>query len=304
MGLIKKIVEALKKTREALARKLDVLLSGGELTDEFYEELEDILISSDVGVKVSLDIIEQLRDYARKNKIRNSDDVKTALKFVLKRTFEDVAKKDEMKQLPFKTPCVITVIGVNGVGKTTSIGKLAYHLKKQGKEVCLVAGDTFRAAASDQLNEWAKRAKVRIIKHTEGADAGAVVYDAIASAKAKKTDVLLIDTAGRLHNKENLMQELAKIDRVITREYPEANRYNLIVIDATTGQNAINQIQNFNDFIKLDGIILSKLDGTAKGGVVISIVKTLKIPVYYIGVGETLEDLEEFDPSDFVDNLF
>lgn len=203
-----------------------------------------------------------------------------------------------------KTPSIITIIGVNGVGKTTTIGKLAYYYKNKGKEVCLVAGDTFRAAASAQLTEWANRAKVRIIKHAEGADAAAVVYDGIASAKAKKTDVLIIDTAGRLHTKENLMNELAKMDRIITREYPEAHRYNLIVLDATTGQNAINQIQSFNESIKIDGIILTKLDGTAKGGIVIAIERELNIPVYFVGVGEKIDDLEEFNAIDFIDNLF
>lgn len=298
MGLIKKIVEALRKTREALARKFDALLSGGELSEEFYEELEDVLISSDVGAKASIEIVDELRQYARKNKVRNSSDVKIALKEILSKMINNNTENW------LKTPCVITVIGVNGVGKTTTIGKLAYQLKNKGNDVCLVAGDTFRAAASDQLNEWANRAKVRIIKHTEGADAAAVVFDGISSAKAKKTDVLLIDTAGRLHTKENLMNELAKIDRIITREYPEAHRYNLIVLDATTGQNALNQIESFNDFIKIDGIILTKLDGTAKGGVVIAIEKAFKIPVYFVGVGEKIDDLIEFSAADFIDNLF
>lgn len=298
MGLIKKIIEALRKTREALARKFDVLLSHGELTDEFYEKLEEVLISSDVGVKPSMEIIEELRLYSRKNKIRNSADVKKALKEIL----SNMLKVENTSCL--KTPSIITIIGVNGVGKTTTIGKLAYYYKNKGKEVCLVAGDTFRAAASAQLTEWANRAKVRIIKHTEGADAAAVVYDGIASAKAKKTDALIIDTAGRLHTKENLMNELAKMDRIITREYPEAHRYNLIVLDATTGQNAINQVQSFNESIKIDGIILTKLDGTAKGGIVIAIEKELNIPVYFVGVGEKIDDLEEFNAIDFIDNLF
>lgn len=298
MGLIKKIVEALRKTREALSRKFDALLSAGELTDEFYEELEDVLISSDVGAKASIEIVDELRIYSRKNKIRNSNDVKLALKQILSemliRNTEDWLKK----------PAVITVIGVNGVGKTTSIGKLAYYLKNKGNEICLVAGDTFRAAAADQITEWANRAKVRIVKQTEGSDAAAVVFDGISSAKAKKTDVLIVDTAGRLHTKENLMNELSKINRIINREYPEANKYNLLVLDATTGQNAINQVESFNNFVKIDGIILTKLDGTAKGGVVISIEKTLKVPVYFVGVGEKIDDLIEFSPADFIDNLF
>lgn len=303
MGLFKKIATALKKTREAISRKFDALLSGGELTDEFYEELEDVLISSDIGARASMEIVDELRIYSRKNKIRNGEDVKKALKEILANIFEEI-KPEKTEEGFFKSPAVISVIGVNGVGKTTSLGKLAGKLKEQGKEVCLVAGDTFRAAASDQLTEWANRVKVRIIKHAEGADAGAVVFDGISSAKAKHTDALLIDTAGRLHTKDNLMNELAKIDRIIKKEYPEANRYNLIVIDATTGQNAINQIESFNEFVKLDGIILTKLDGTAKGGIVISIAKTLKIPVYYVGVGEGVGDIEEFDPAEFVQNLF
>ncbi|MBO4412647.1 MAG: signal recognition particle-docking protein FtsY [Clostridia bacterium] len=297
MGLFKKIAEALRKTREAFRRKLDAILSGGELTDEFYEEMEDLLISADVGVAASEEIIGELRQYARNKKIRNADDVRSALKEVIANLF--AARENE----EFEYPCLITVIGVNGVGKTTSIGKMANYFKKQGKDVCLVAGDTFRAAASEQLNEWAKRAKVRIVKHQEGADAAAVVYDGIASAKAKNTDVLIVDTAGRLHNKENLMAELGKMDRVISKEYPEAKRYNLIVIDATTGQNAISQIAEFNKQVKLDGIILTKLDGTAKGGIVISIMRNFNLPVYFVGVGEGLDDLETFSPKDFAENI-
>lgn len=303
MGLFKKIANALKKTKEAISRKFDTLLSGGEINDEFYEELEDVLISSDIGAKASIEIVDELRVYARKNKIRTANDVRAALKEILISIFDDV-RVEKYDGSFFKTPAIISVIGVNGVGKTTSLGKLAHNLKKEGKAVCLVAADTFRAAAAEQLTMWANRAKVRIIKHAEGADAGAVVYDGIASAKAKKTDVLLVDTAGRLHTKENLMNELAKIDRIIDKEYPEANRYNLIVIDATTGQNAVSQIENFNEFVKLDGIILTKLDGTAKGGIIISIAKTLKLPVYYVGVGEGIDDLEEFNPKEFVDNIF
>ena len=303
MGFFKKIAEALKRTREAISRKFDLILSGGELNEDFFEELEDVLISCDIGAKASIEIVEELRIYARKNKIRNANDVKQALKEILKKSFDEI-QPSKFNNCLFKTPAIVSVIGVNGVGKTTSLGKLAYNLKKQKLDVCLVAADTFRAAAAEQLSLWANRANVRIIKHAEGADAGAVVYDGIASAKAKKTDALLIDTAGRLHTKENLMKELGKIDKIINKEYPEANRYNLIVIDATTGQNAISQIEHFNEFMKLDGIILTKLDGTAKGGVVVSIVKTLKIPVYYVGVGESLEDIEEFDSNEFIDNLF
>lgn len=298
MGIFKKIGNALKKTREAIARRIDSLLSHGELDDDFYDELTDILISCDIGVRTSMDIVDNLRVRARKNKLRNADDVKKELKEILKEEFSS------LEQLDIKYPAIITIIGVNGVGKTTTIGKLAKYFKNEKKEVTLVAGDTFRAAASNQLNEWAERTKTRIIKHAEGADAAAVVYDGISSAKAKKTDVLLVDTAGRLHTKTNLMEELKKIDKVINREYPEANKYNFIVLDATTGQNALNQINAFNEFVKLDGIILTKLDGTAKGGVVVAIEKDYHLPVAFVGVGETADDLEKFDSEEFIENLF
>lgn len=298
MGLFKKIGNALKKTREAIARKIDSLLSHGELDDDFYDDLTDVLISCDIGVKTSMEIVESLRLRARKKKLRNAEDVKTELKNIIKEEFASVDNLD------IQYPAIITIVGVNGVGKTTTIGKLAKYFKNNKKEVTLVAGDTFRAAASNQLNEWAERTKTRIIKHAEGADAAAVVYDGISSAKAKKTDVLLVDTAGRLHTKINLMEELKKIDKVINREYPEASRYNLIVLDATTGQNALNQINAFNEFVDIDGIILTKLDGTAKGGVVIAIEKDYHLPVAFIGVGEGVDDLEKFDYNEFIDNLF
>lgn len=298
MGLIKSIKNAFKKTKEYFARRIDAMLSHGELNEDFYEELEELLISSDVGVSSSLEIVENLRLYARKNKIRTADEVREALKLIVAEMFVDA------KNYKFEYPCVITIVGVNGVGKTTTIGKLANYFKSQKKDVTLVAGDTFRAAAADQLSNWAKRANVKIVRHNEGADAAAVVFDGITSAKAKKTDVLIVDTAGRLHTKTNLMEELKKIDRVITREYPEANRYNLIVLDATTGQNALNQIKAFDEFVKIDGIVLTKLDGTAKGGVVISIQKDYNVPVVFVGTGEGIEDLELFDPKDFADSLF
>lgn len=298
MGLIKSIKNAFKKTKEYFARRIDAMLSHGELNEDFYEELEELLISSDVGVSSSLEIVENLRLYARKNKIRTADEVRDALKLIVAEMFVDA------KNYKFEFPCVITIVGVNGVGKTTTIGKLANYFKSQKKDVTLVAGDTFRAAAADQLSNWAKRANVKIVRHNEGADAAAVVFDGITSAKAKKTDVLIVDTAGRLHTKTNLMEELKKIDRVITREYPEANRYNLIVLDATTGQNALNQIKAFDEFVRIDGIILTKLDGTAKGGVVISIQKDYNVPVVFVGTGESMEDLELFDPKVFADSLF
>ncbi len=298
MGLFKKIVEALRKTREAFRRKLDALFSHGELDDEFYEELEGILISSDVGVESSMEICEELRDRARKLKLRTAEDVRKLLKEIIE---EDLEGEN---QIEIEYPTVITIVGVNGVGKTTTIGKLANYFKSQKKEVCLVAGDTFRAAASEQLSEWGSRNKVRVIKHEEGADAAAVVFDGITSAKARKTDVLIVDTAGRLHTKTNLMEELGKINRVIEREYPEANKYTFIVLDATTGQNALSQIEHFNEYVKLDGIILTKLDGTAKGGVVITISREYNLPVVFIGVGEGINDLEKFDAKDFADNMF
>lgn len=298
MGLFKKIGEALKKTKEAISRKLDSLLSGGEINDDFYEELTDILISSDVGFEASEEIVERLRLYARKNKIRKAEEVKQALREIITEIL------DEPQKVEFEYPAVITIIGVNGVGKTTTIGKLANYFKEKKKDVTLVAGDTFRAAASEQLTEWANRNKVRIVKHAEGADAAAVVFDGLSSAKAKGTDVLIIDTAGRLQTKTNLMEELKKIDKVINKEYPDANRYNFIVLDATTGQNALSQIEHFNDYMSLDGIILTKLDGTAKGGVVLSIAQDLNLPVVFVGTGETINDLEEFDSKEFANNMF
>lgn len=298
MGFFKKIAEALKKTREAFARKFDAILSHGELDDDFYDDLTDILVSCDMGVRTSMEVVDELRAYARKNKIRSADEVKKALKQILIESLED-APKVEMNY-----PLIITVIGVNGVGKTTAIGKLAKYFSNQKKSVTLVAGDTFRAAASEQLSLWADRSKTRIIKHAEGADAAAVVFDGIASAKAKNTDVLIVDTAGRLHTKTNLMEELKKINKVIDREYPEAQRLSLIVLDATTGQNALSQITAFNEFVPIDGIVLTKLDGTAKGGVVFAIEKEIKKPVVFIGTGEGIDDLEIFNAETFVDEMF
>lgn len=298
MGFFKKIAEALKKTREAFARKFDAILSHGELDDDFYDDLTDILVSCDMGVRTSMEVVDELRAYARKNKIRSADEVKKALKQILIESLED-APKVEMNY-----PLIITVIGVNGVGKTTTIGKLAKYFSNQKKSVALVAGDTFRAAASEQLSLWADRSKTRIIKHAEGADAAAVVFDGIASAKAKNTDVLIVDTAGRLHTKTNLMEELKKINKVIDREYPEAQRLSLIVLDATTGQNALSQITAFNEFVPIDGIALTKLDGTAKGGVVFAIEKEIKKPVVFIGTGEGIDDLEIFNAETFVDEMF
>lgn len=298
MGFFKKIAEALRKTREAFARKLDSLLSHGELDDDFYDDLTDILVSCDMGVRTAMEIVDDLRVYARKNKIRTADEVKKALKTILAESLESAPK------IEFTYPLVITVIGVNGVGKTTAIGKLAKLFSNEKKSVTLVAADTFRAAASEQLSLWADRSKTRIIKHAEGADAAAVVYDGITSAKAKNTDVLIVDTAGRLHTKTNLMEELKKINKVIDREYPEAQKLSLIVLDATTGQNALSQITAFNEFVPIDGIVLTKLDGTAKGGVVFAIEKELQKPVVFIGTGEGIDDIEKFDAKNFIDEMF
>ena len=297
MGLFKKIGQALKKTKEAISRKLDELLSHGELNEDFFDELTDILISCDVGVRSSMEIVDELRDECHKRKVRTGDKVKEVLKEILKKYFEDAP------EIVIEYPAIITIVGVNGVGKTTTIGKLSKYFKNLKKDVTLVAGDTFRAAASSQLTEWANRTKTRIIKHAEGADAAAVVFDGITSAKAKKTDVLIVDTAGRLHTKTNLMEELKKIDKIINREYEEAHKYTFIVLDATTGQNALSQIKAFDDFVEIDGIILTKLDGTAKGGVVIGIVEENKMPVKFIGIGEQIDDMEKFNSTDFVDAL-
>jgi len=297
MGFFSKIANGLKKTKEAFVNKLTSLFMGGDIDADFYEELEFILISSDVGTETATEIIDKLKEKVREQNIIKSEDAKGVLKEVLIEILESAPKME------FEYPQIITIVGVNGVGKTTTIGKLANYFKKDGKVVTLVAGDTFRAAASEQLNEWANRVDVKIVKHQEGADASAVVYDGIASAKAKKNDVLIIDTAGRLHTKINLMEELKKISRVTKREWPEANLKNFIILDATIGQNSIVQVNAFKDAIGIDGIILTKLDGTSKGGVVFSIVKELNIPVCFIGVGEGMDDLEVFDAKQFVDAI-
>lgn len=298
MGFFGKIKAVLVKTKNGLASKLNDLFSKNKLGDEFYEDLEDILISSDVSVNTSLEIVEQIRDVAIEERCRDKDYVIGLLKEELYNTLT------EAEPLEIDTPAVLMIVGVNGVGKTTTIGKLANMLSKEGKSVTIAAADTFRAAAADQLTVWADRAKVKIVKHTEGADPSAVVYDAISSAKARKTDVLIIDTAGRLHVKANLMEELKKMSRVVEREFPEASFYKLIVLDSTTGQNAYNQVETFTEAVGIDGIILTKLDGTAKGGFIISLSKELEVPVCYVGTGEKIDDIEDFDAEAFVDALF
>ncbi|WP_251613307.1 signal recognition particle-docking protein FtsY [Pumilibacter muris] len=297
MGFFGKIKEKLKKTKEAIAYKLNKLFTGGVLTDDFYDELEMALISSDIGAETVENLMDNLRDVIDEKRIRDTAEVKDELKKLM------IDILDENPVPEYEYPLVLLVAGVNGVGKTTAIGKLAKKFKKAGKSVTIVAADTFRAAAADQLTVWADRAGVRIVKHAEGADPGAVVYDAVMSAKSKNTDVLLIDTAGRLHNKKNLMDELKKINRIIEREYPDCMYLNYIVLDATTGQNAISQVDVFNEAIDIDGIILTKLDGTAKGGVVLAIAGQLGVPVVYVGVGEGIDDLEDFDSREFIDAI-
>lgn len=297
MGFFGKIFSALKKTKDSIAQKLTVLFTGDRIGADFYDDLEEILISSDISVNTAMEIVDDLRDKMIKDKVKDKDYVVAQLKEILKEYI------DRAEPLELKFPAVIMVIGVNGVGKTTSIGKLARYFTGKGKSVTIAAADTFRAAASDQLTVWADRAKVRIVKHEEGADPSAVVYDAVSSAKARKTDILIIDTAGRLHVKSNLMEELKKMNRVVNREFPEATFYKFIVLDATTGQNALNQVEAFKDAIGIDSIILTKLDGTAKGGFVVALCNELEVPVSYVGVGEKIDDLEEFNTEEFVNGL-
>ena len=296
MGFFKKIIDGLRKTKQQIGFKLNELFKRGIFDEDFYEELEFILLGSDVGEQTTEDIIETLRERMRNDAV---SDPKKANEY-LKEVLTDILGEEKFS---FNTPCVITVAGVNGVGKTTTIGKLANIFVKQGKSVVIAAADTFRAAASDQLEVWANRAKVRIIKHEEGSDPAAVVFDAVSSAKSRGTDVVLVDTAGRLHNKKNLMEELKKINRVVDREFPQADRKNLIVLDATTGQNAIAQVEVFNEAIDIDGIVLTKLDGTAKWGVVLAIKHDMAIPVYFVGVGEGIDDLMEFDAQSYVEGI-
>ena len=298
MGFFGKLKAVLAKTRDGIAKKLNDLFAKNKLGDEFYDDLEDVLISSDVSVATATEFVEEIKDTAIKEKCRDKEYVTKLLKDEL---YDTINYADP---IDLKTPLVLMIIGVNGVGKTTTIGKLANKFVKDGKSVTIAAADTFRAAASEQLTVWAERAKVRIIKHAEGADASAVVYDAILSAKAKNTDVLIIDTAGRLHVKSNLMEELKKMDRVVKREYPEANYKKLIVLDATTGQNASSQVEAFGEAVGVDGIVLTKLDGTAKGGFIISLSYEKEVPVVFVGTGEKIDDIEEFDAREFIDGLF
>lgn len=300
-GLFRRLFDGLSKTRNNILSKLDGLFSGRDkINDEFYEELEEILITSDIGVRTTMDIIEHLQEQVEELDIKAPMECRELL-------INDIREKMNIGENAYEfeeKTSVVLVIGVNGVGKTTSIGKLAAQLKGQGKKVMLAAADTFRAGAIDQLGEWANRAGVPMVAQQEGADPGAVVYDAIQSAKSKKIDVLICDTAGRLHNKKNLMDELNKINRIIDKEYPEAFRETLIVLDGMTGQNALVQAKEFTEVAKITGIILTKMDGTAKGGIAVAIQSELGVPVKYIGVGEGIEDLQKFDSEDFVNAMF
>ena len=304
VGLLDRLKKGLSKTRDAVASSIDNLLNGkAKIDDDLYDELEEILISADVGVETTINIIDELRDYIEENHIRDPKLIKDNLINILK---NKLISQNTDNDLNFKDnkPLVILVIGVNGVGKTTTIGKLAHNIKKEGKTVTLAAADTFRAAAIQQLQEWANRADVELISHQEGADPASVVFDAISSNKSKNKDCLIIDTAGRLHNKKNLMNELEKINRIIDKQYPEASRETLLVLDATTGQNAVYQAKEFNKVTNISGIVITKMDGTAKGGVVFPLQVEHKIPVKYICIGEGLENLEKFNPEKFVEAMF
>ncbi|WP_346887230.1 signal recognition particle-docking protein FtsY [Clostridium sp. UBA1056] len=300
-GFFEKLKEGLTKTRNTINDAVtQVLKLAVTIDDDLYEELEEVLITSDIGVETSVEIIERLKKKVIAERISDTEEILPAMKFIIM----DMLGDYETSIVPETTPEVRLIIGVNGVGKTTSIGKMAARIKNNNYKVLLAAADTFRAAAIDQLEVWSNRANVDLVKHQEGSDPAAVIYDAVQAAKARKVDVLLCDTAGRLHNKKNLMDELGKINRVIDREYGEAKKETLLVLDATTGQNAVIQAKQFMEVCPIDGIILTKLDGTAKGGIVISIKHTLNIPVRYIGVGEGIDDLQEFNSRDFVEALF
>lgn len=302
LGFFGRLKSGLSKTRKGITEKVDIILkSYKKVEEELFEDLEEVLITADVGVNTSLAIIEELRNRVKERKVNEVSEVRELLKEVLR----DVLMKGETNKLDIEpSPAIILVVGVNGVGKTTTIGKLSSRLKSEGKKVLIAAGDTFRAAAIEQLQEWGNRAGVDIISHQEGSDPAAVIFDGIQAAKARKTDVLICDTAGRLHNKKNLMSELSKIFRVVEREYPEAKKEVLLVVDATTGQNAVSQAKVFKEACDITGIVLTKLDGTAKGGVVLAVQSELNVPVKLVGVGEKIADLQDFDPVNFVEAIF
>lgn len=300
-GFFNKLVKGLSKTRDNIVHGIDSIFSGfSTIDDDFYEELEEILIMADLGINTTTAIVENLRAKVKKDKIKDPAECRQILIDSMKEQMELGENAYDFE----KEKSVILLIGVNGVGKTTTAGKLAGQLKNQGKKVMVAAADTFRAAAIEQLTEWSHRANVEIIAQKEGSDPAAVIYDAVTAAKSRNTDVLLCDTAGRLHNKKNLMEELKKINRVIEREYPDAYRETLVVLDGTTGQNALAQAREFKEVADITGIILTKLDGTAKGGIAIAIQSELGIPVKYIGIGEQIDDLQKFNAEDFVNALF
>ena len=300
-GFFSRLVEGLTKTRNNIVSGIDSVFHGfSKIDDEFYEELEEILIMGDLGVKATESILDDLREKVKANHVKEPAECKQLL-------IDSRKQQRQVGETAYRfeeETSVVLVIGVNGVGKTTTVGKLAGKLKEQGKKVVIAGADTFRAAAGDQLKEWADRSGVDMIGGTEGADPGSVVYDATAAAKARNADVLLVDTAGRLHNKKNLMNELGKINKILEKEYPQAYRETLVVLDATTGQNALVQAKEFSDVAKISGIVLTKMDGTAKGGIAVAIQAELGVPVKYIGVGETIDDLQKFDPDEFVNALF
>ena len=301
MGLFSKLKEGLTKTRDNIVSGMDSIFHGfSRIDDDFYEELEETFIMADMGYETTEKVIENLKERVKEARIKEP----AACKELIINIIRDQMMVDESAYDFEKKKSVILVIGVNGVGKTTTIGKLAAQYKKSGKKVLIAAADTFRAAAIDQLKTWADRAGVEMISHNEGADPAAVVYDAVSAAKARNTDILLIDTAGRLHNKKNLMDELAKMRRIISRDYPDANVESLIVLDGTTGQNALEQARQFSNVTEIDGIVITKLDGTAKGGIAIAIQAELNVPVKFIGIGEKIDDLQRFDPSAYVEALF
>jgi fused signal recognition particle receptor len=300
-GFFGRLVEGLTKTRDNIVSGIDSVFHGfTNIDEEFYEELEEILIMGDLGVNATEAILDELREKVKENHVKEPAECKE----LLIESIKDQMKVGETAYRFEEEKSVVLVIGVNGVGKTTTVGKLAGKLKDQGKKVIVAGADTFRAAAGDQLKEWANRSGVEMIGGAEGADPGAVVFDATAAAKARGTDVLLVDTAGRLHNKKNLMNELGKINKILEKEYPDAYRETLVVLDATTGQNALVQAKEFSDVAKITGIVLTKMDGTAKGGIAVAIQSQLGVPVKYIGVGESIDDLQKFDPDDFVNALF
>ena len=298
MGLFAKLREGLTKTRDSLMGRVDTLVKETRKIDEdFYEELEDILLMSDCGMKATTAMMDELRRRVSENKVKDADTAKQMLKDIM-------IEQMDIPRPPLRWPMVMLVVGVNGAGKTTTIGKLALRFQNIGRRIILCAADTFLAAAADQLTVWAERARVPIVKHAEGADPAAVVYDGIQSAKAQGADLLIVDTAGRLHNKKNLMDELNKMRRVIDREFPEADVRCMLVLDATTGQNGLAQARAFKEVCEIGGIILTKLDGTAKGGIALAIRQELEVPVWYIGVGEGIDDLQPFNAKDFVEALF